>query len=442
MRYCSAAMNVFADRRKALLERLDGALVLRAAPEAVRNNGVHHEYRQHSDVHYLTGFDDPGSVLVVSPKHPNHKFVLFIRKRDPETEVYDGPRPTPEQAKEKYGVDASYTIGQFDEKIVEYLTGHQRLYYELGASRSFDERILRAIGAIRGKGRRGNKVWPSEIAEPERSGLHDLRLIKSDVELSSMRRAAAITREAHLGAMRAAAPGRYEYEIDALIRSVFMSEGSPRAAYTPIVASGPNATILHYHGSRRRMEDGELLLIDAGCEYDFYASDVTRTFPVSGVFSPVQRRIYDIVLAAQLACIAAVKPGTNIDAINEIAMEHMVKGLIEEKLLAGSLEEIFEKEKHKRFCPHRTSHWIGIDVHDVGLYYVNDKPRTIEPGMVFTIEPGIYIASDNNDVPAEYRGIGVRIEDDILVTASGYENLTAAIPKMPDDIERVCRDAR
>ena len=435
-------MNVFADRRKALLERLDGAVVLRAAPEVARNNGVHHEYRQHSDVHYLTGFDEPGSVLVISPKHPDHKFVLFIRPRDPVTEVYDGPRPTPEQAKASYGVDGSYTMGQFDEKIVELLTGYQRLYYDLGVSRSFDDRILRAIGSARSRGRRGNKVWPSEVVEIERSGLHDMRLLKSEAELASMRRAAAITRDAHLGAMRMAAPGRYEYEIDAHIRGTFMSQGSPRTAYTPIVASGPNATILHYHGSTRRMEDGELLLIDAGCEYDFYASDVTRTFPVNGTFSPAQRRIYDVVLRAQLAAIDAVKPGTNIDAIHEIALEIMVKGLIEEKLLTGDFKELIATDKHKVFCPHRSSHWIGMDVHDVGLYYLNDKPRTLEPGMVFTIEPGIYIPTNAKDVPAEYLGIGVRIEDDILVTASGYENLTADIPKLPDDIERVCRDAR
>lgn len=435
-------MNVFSDRRKALLERLDGALVLRAAPEAVRNNGVHHEYRQHSDVHYLTGFDDPGSVLVVSPNHPDHKFVLFIRPRDPVTEVYDGPRPSIDEAKATYGVDASYTMPDFDKKIVEHLTGHQRLYYELGTSRSFDDRMLRAIGSVRGKGRRGNGVWPSEIVEPERCGLHDLRLFKSEAELVSMRRAAAITRDAHLDAMRLAAPGRYEYEIDARIRGVFMSGGSPRVAYTPIVASGPNATILHYHGSRRRMEDGELLLIDAGCEYDFYACDVTRTFPVNGTFSPAQRRIYDLVLKAQLAAIDAVKPGTNIDAIHEIALEIMVRGLVEEKLLSGDPAEIIAKDKHKVFCPHRSSHWIGMDVHDVGLYYLNDKPRTLEPGMVFTIEPGIYIPANAQNVPDEFRGIGVRIEDDILVTASGHENLTADIPKLPDDIERVCRDAR
>lgn len=435
-------MNVFADRRRALLERLDGALVLRASHESIRNSGVHHEYRQHSDVHYLTGFDEPGSVLVVSPQHPDHKFVLFIRKRDPALEVYDGPRPDPDQAKAEYGVDASYLMGQFDEKIVELLTGHERLYYELGSSHSFDQRVLRGIGAVRAKGRRGNVVWPSSIIEVERCGLHDMRLFKSETELASMRRAAAITRDAHLGAMRMAAPGRYEYEIDGHIRGIFMSQGSTRMAYTPIVASGPNATILHYHGSRRRMEDGELLLLDAGCEYDFYASDVTRTFPVNGTFSPAQRRIYDIVLRAQLAAIDAVKPGTNIDAIHEIALEIMVRGLIEEKLLSGDCAKLIAEEKYKTFCPHRSSHWIGMDVHDVGLYYLNDKPRTLEPGMVFTIEPGIYIPMTAKDVPAEYLGIGVRIEDDILVTASGHENLTADIPKLPEDIERVCRDAR
>lgn len=435
-------MNVFAERRKTLLERLDGALILPAAPEVIRNSGVHHEYRQHSDVHYLTGFDDPGSVLVVVPNHPDHKFVLFIRPRDPVTEVYDGPRPTTEQATAKYGVDASYTMTKFNEKIVELLRGHQRLYYELGSNRSFDEKVLQAISSVRAKGRRGNAVWPSEIVEVERSGLHDMRLIKSEQELTSMRRAAAITRDAHIGAMQLAAPGRWEYEVDAQIRGTFMSQGSPRGAYTPIVASGPNATILHYHGSTRRMEDGELLLIDAGCEYDYYASDVTRTFPVNGKFAPAQRRIYDIVLHAQLAAIHAVKPGTNIDAIHQIALEIMVRGLMEEKLLGGSFDEIMEKEQYKPFCPHRSSHWIGMDVHDVGLYYLQDKPRTLEPGIVFTIEPGIYISPDTKNVPAEFLGIGVRIEDDILVTDAGYENLTADIPKQPEDVERVCRATR
>ncbi|HRI67340.1 MAG TPA: aminopeptidase P N-terminal domain-containing protein, partial [Polyangium sp.] len=428
--------------RKTLLERLDGTLVLCAPPEVIRNSGTHHEYRQHSDIHYLTGFDDPGCVLVVSPNHPEHKFVLFIRPRDRVLELYEGPRPSPDQAKARYGVDASYTMADFDTKIVGYLKGHSRIYYELGTNRPFDERMLQAIANVRGKGRRGNLVWPSAIVEVEQSGLHDMRLFKSEAELATMRRAAGITRDAHLAAMRMAAPGRWEYEIDAEIRRTFMSQGSPRGAYTPIVASGPNATILHYHGSNRRMEDGELLLIDAGCEYDFYASDVTRTFPVNGKFSPAQRRIYDIVLRAQLAAIDAVKPGTNIDAIHEIALEIMVRGLIEEKLLSGEYQQIIDEDKHKHFVRHRSSHWIGMDVHDVGLYYLQDKPRALEPGMVFTIEPGIYIDADAQHVPAEYRGIGVRIEDDILVTATGSENLTADIPKLPDDIERVCRDAR
>ena len=433
-------MNVFAERRKQLIERLEGVLVLPAAPELIRNNSVHHEYRQDSDFQYLTGFGEPDAVLVLAPKHPEHKVVLFVRKRDPEREKYDGARAGVEGAKAEFGADAAFVIDELDDKLVDYLQGYHRLYYKLGQSRSLDDRVLRAIQLIRLKGTRTKKTWPTEIVEPG-DVLHEMRALKSEAEIGWMRRAAAITREAHLGAMRHAAPGRYEYEVEAQIRDVFRRNGAERTAYTPIVGSGPNATILHYHAHRRQLREGELLLVDAGCEYEYYASDVTRTFPVSGTFSPVQRRCYEIVLAAQLATIEAVKPGTTVDALHEITVRTLVEGLVREGLLSGDVKEIIEKETYKRLYMHRTSHWLGMDVHDVGHYYRDGEARKLEPGMVFTIEPGLYIAPDDEKAPPEYRGIGIRIEDDILVTAAGYENLTADIPKAPDEVERACLDA-
>ncbi|MRG90515.1 aminopeptidase P N-terminal domain-containing protein [Polyangium spumosum] len=433
-------MNVFAERRRQLLERLPGVLVLPAAPELIRNNSVHHEYRQDSDFHYLTGFGEPEAVLVLAPKHPEHKVVLFVRKRDPEREKYDGSRAGVEGAKADYGADAAFTIDELDDKLLEYMEGNRRLYYRLGQHRSLDERVLRARELIRLKGTRTKKTWPTEIVEPG-DVLHEMRASKSEAELGWMRRAAAITRDAHLGAMRLAAPGRYEYEVEALIREVFRKNGAERTAYQPIVGSGANATILHYHANRKRLGEGELLLIDAGCEYEYYASDVTRTFPVSGTFSPLQRRLYEVVLAAQLAAIASVKPGTTVDAIHDITVRTLVSGLVREGLLSGDVNEIIEKETYKRLYPHRTSHWLGMDVHDVGHYYRDGEARLLEPGMVLTIEPGLYVAPDDEKAPAECRGIGIRIEDDILVTATGYEVLTADIPKAPDEVERACRDA-
>ncbi|HVK62930.1 MAG TPA: aminopeptidase P N-terminal domain-containing protein [Polyangium sp.] len=433
-------MNIFAERRKQLLERLQGVLVLPAAPELIRNNSVHHEYRQDSDFHYLTGFGEPEAVLLLAPKHPEHKVVLFVRKRDPEREKYDGARAGVEGAKAEFGADAAFTIDQLDDKLLDYLEGYHRLYYKLGQSRSLDDRVLRARELLRMKGTRAKKTWPTEIVEPG-DVLHEMRAVKSEAELGFMRRAAAITREAHLGSMRLTAPGRYEYEVEAQIREVFRRNGAERTAYTPIVGAGPNATILHYHANRKQLVDGELLLIDAGCEYEYYASDVTRTFPVNGTFSPVQRRLYEIVLAAQMAAIEAVKPGVTVDALHDITVRTLVEGFVREGLLSGDVNEIIEKETYKRLYPHRTSHWLGMDVHDVGPYYRDGEARPLEPGMVLTIEPGIYVAPDDEKAPAEYRGIGIRIEDDILVTATGYENLTADIPKAPDEVERACRNA-
>ncbi|UQA56617.1 aminopeptidase P N-terminal domain-containing protein [Polyangium aurulentum] len=431
-------MNVFAERRKQLLERLQGVLVIPAAQVAIRNNDVEHEYRQDSDFYYLTGFSEPEAVLVLAPNHAEHKFVLFVRKRDPEREAYDGARAGIDGAKEDFGADAAYLVSELDDKLYEYLKGNARLYYRLGDNRAMDDRVLGGVRFTRQRGARNNHLWPTEIVDPA-TVLHETRIIKREDELDRMRRAAAITRDAHLGAMALARPGRYEYEIEARIREIFRRSGAERIAYEPIIGSGPNATVLHYRQNNRQMHEGELLLIDAGCEYDYYAADVTRTFPVSGTFSPAQWRLYEVVLEAQVTAIEAVKPGANLDAIHDEVVETLVRGLVREGLLEGEPEKIIEDRSYKRFYMHRTSHWLGMDVHDVGVYYQGGAPRSLEPGMVLTIEPGIYISPSDDKVPAEYRGLGIRIEDDILVTPEGYTNLTADIPKSVADVERACR---
>lgn len=430
-------MSAYAKRRGRLLEAMGrGVAVLPSAPLAIRNNDVEHAYRQDSDVHYLTGFDEPECVVVLSTEHPKHRFVMFVRPRDPDREIWDGARAGVDGAVQQYGADAAYPMAELAQKLPEYLENHERLYYRAGRDRAFDDRIFAALDATRARGRTGNS-WPTEIIDPA-TIVHEMRLVKGPDEIETMRKAAAITAEAHLGAMRLAKPGRYEYEVEALLLEVFRKHGSERVAYEPIVGSGPNATVLHYRSNDRKMQDGELLLVDAGCEYGYYASDVTRTWPVSGRFSEPQRAIYEIVLAAQQASMEAVKPGATIDEVHRASVEVIVDGLLKLGLLSGERRKIIDEQLYKPFYMHRTSHWLGMDVHDVGFYHRARKPRPLEPGMVLTVEPGIYIGAGNTSVPAEYRGIGVRIEDDILVTPDGWANLTADIPRAVADVERAC----
>ncbi len=416
---------------------MDGVAVIPSAPVTIRNNDVEHEYRQDSDFYYLTGFDEPDAVLILSTAHAEHRSILFVRPRDPEREVWDGARAGVERAKELCGVDASFAIGDFEAKLNRYIAGAKSLYFELGKRPELDARLLKAITHARGRGR-NTKPWPQIIQHPEPLW-HEMRMVKDAAEVEALRRASNITAEAHARAMHLAAPGRYEYEVEAVMREVFRRNGSQRAAYTPIVGSGPNATVLHYHANSRKLEPGDLLLVDAGCEYDYYAADVTRTFPVGGTFSEPQRRVYEAVLQAQLAGIAEAKPGSTIEKIHEATLHALVDGMIEIGLLSGTREQNIASDKYRRYFMHRTSHWLGMDVHDVGAYFVDGAARQLGPGMVLTIEPGIYVASNDDEAPAEYRGIGVRIEDDILITAEGYDNLSELIPKTADDIERACR---
>jgi Xaa-Pro aminopeptidase len=426
--------DAYAKRRAAFLDALGASAVavLPAAPVYVRNNDVEHEYRQDSDFFYLTGFDEPESVLVLDGRE--RKTTLFVRPRDRDREVWDGRRAGVDGVIADFGADQAFVVGEIDEKLPTLLQDRPRLHYRLGRDRRFDDRILAAIDRVRGRQRTGVQP-PSEIVDPGLI-LHEMRLRKSPAEVETMRVAARITGEAHLLAMGRARPGMHEYEVEALLLDTFRRRGSERPAYGSIVGSGPNACVLHYRRNDRRIEAGDLLLIDAGCEYGLYASDVTRTFPVGRGFSREQRALYELVLEAQLEAIDRVRPETTLDQIHKASVEVIAKGLLRLGLLSGELEKIIETEGYKRFFMHRTSHWLGMDVHDVGAYFVDGKPRVLEPAMVLTVEPGIYVAPDDVSVSAEWRGIGIRIEDDVLVTGSGREVLTAAIPKAPEELER------
>jgi Xaa-Pro aminopeptidase len=426
----------FKARRDRALARLGpGALVFFSAPFALRNNDVEHEWRQHSDFHFLTGFDEPESVAVIR-NDPSPRFVLFVRPRDPEREVWDGPRAGVEGAVSDFGADEAHPIGELGAKLPSLFENVSTLCYELGRERSNDDKVLEAIENVRRRARRGIG-YPRAIVDPA-GVLHELRLKKEPDELALMRRAAEITEKGHREVMKKTQPGMFEYEAEAVLRAVFRTNGAERHAYPPIVASGANSTILHYRKNDRRMLDGDLLLVDAGSEYGYYASDVTRTFPVNGRFSAPQRAVYDIVLAAELEAIRAVKVGASIEDVHAVAVRIVTQGLIDLGVIQGPLDQAIQEERHKPWFMHRTSHWLGMDVHDVGGYHLGGASRSLEPGMVLTVEPGLYFGAADERVPGELRGIGIRIEDDVAVTDGAPLVLTESIPKRIDDIERAC----
>jgi Xaa-Pro aminopeptidase len=426
----------FRERRQRLLEAIHpGVLVVPAAALAFRNNDVEHEYRQDSDFYYLSGFDEPESVLVLNSTAEKDRFVLFVRPRDPEREVWDGSRAGLDGALQTFGADASFPTAELGTRLPDLIQNTPRLFYRLGLQRTFDDLLLGAVDVVRHRARRGVEC-PSAIVDPA-TVLHEMRLIKSSEELSLLRQAVEITRQAHTEAMAMVRPGVNECEVEAALRAAFRRAGSERPAYTPIVGSGPNATVLHYRKNDRTMQDGELLLIDAGCEFGYYAADVTRTFPVSGRFSAAQRAIYEIVLEAQLASIAATRPGATLEEVHQASVSVIARGLVDLGLIQGPIEAAIEEQRYKPYFMHRTSHYLGMDVHDVGAYYIAGRQRPLEAGMVITVEPGIYIAESAN-VDPRYRGIGVRIEDDVLVASDGAVVLSASIPKHVDEIETAC----
>lgn len=431
----------YRQRREQLMAKIGtGTAVFRSAPMAVMHNDVEYAFRQDSDFFYLTGFNEPEAVAVLAPHHPEHQFVLFVQPKEREKEIWTGYRCGVEGAKELFGADEAYCITELDKKLPQYLEKADRIYYRLGRDRTFNETLLKHWQRL-------IATYPKRGTGPvaiEDSGLilHSMRLVKSQAELELMRTAAAISVEAHNRAREMTQPGRYEYEIQAEIEHTFRLRGSMGPAYPSIVASGANACVLHYIENNRQMQDNELLLIDAGCNYSYYNGDITRTFPVGGKFTPEQKAVYEIVLEAQKQASAQVQPGNPYNQFHDTAVRVITKGLVELGLLKGEIDKLIEEEKYKPFYMHRTGHWLGLDVHDVGVYQHGENPQILQPGQVLTVEPGIYIvpdtkpAEDQPEIDPRWSGIGIRIEDDLLVTDTGHEVLTAGVPKSVEEIER------
>jgi len=411
----------------------DSIAILPNAPQRVRNRDVHYRYRPDSDFYYLTGFPEPEAVMVLVPGREHGEYILFCRERDAERETWDGRRAGQEGACETYGANDSFPIGDIDDILPGLLENSERVFYTMGCNPEFDRRVMAWINGLREQARSGVHT-PAEFVALDHL-LYEMRLFKSKTEISAMRRAAKISSEAHIRAMRACRPGLMEYHIEAELLYEFTRRGSRYPAYPPIVGGGANGCILHYIENTDKLNDGDLLLIDAGAEYDGYAADITRTFPVNGRFSKAQKAVYEVVLAAQLAAIQQVRPGNHWNDPHEAAVRALTKGLLELGLLKGRLQTLIKNAAYRHFYMHRTGHWLGMDVHDVGDYKLDNEWRLLEPGMVMTIEPGIYIPAGTKGVPKKWWNIGVRIEDDVLVTRGGHEVLSAGAPKSVEEIE-------
>ncbi len=426
----------FARRRRELMRMAgeDAALVVAAAPRRMRNADAPWPYRQDSDFHYLTGFPEPDAVLALLPGRASGETVLFCRERDPDRERVEGARVGPEQAATRFGLDDAFPVEDIDDILPGMLEGRTRLYCHFGRENDFDARLLRWLRRLRAA--RGGGVVPREFVALGHL-LHELRLYKSPAELKLMRHAAKVTAGAQRAALGVARPGAAEFEVEAALLHALRAQGCV-PAYPPTVAAGANACVLHYTANRDRLAAGELLLVDAGAEWECYASDVTRTWPVGGRFGAAQRALYEVALEAQLAAIDEVRAGRAFTAAHDAATRTVVAGLCTLKLLRGGVRAALKSREYLRYFPHKTGHWIGLDVHDVGDYRVDDEPRMLERGMVVTVEPGIYIPPDDTTVAAKWRGIGIRIEDDVAVRARGPEVLTAGLPKAADEVQALC----
>jgi Xaa-Pro aminopeptidase len=428
-------MDVYQRRRQRFLKALgDGVAVLASAPPQVHHSDVEFPFRQDSDFYYLTGFDEPGAIAVFAPHHSEHQFVLFVRPRVREQETWHGIRAGLEGATERFGADVAYAIEEVDQHLPNYLKESSRIYTKLGRDEAFNQRMLQWLNHFqRNRVRTGS--GPVGMEDPGML-IHALRLYKDPEELALIERAIAISADAHQQARALAKPGVYEYEIQALIEYIFRKNGAQGPAYPSIVAAGVNACILHYIENKKKLEAGELLLIDAGCSYGYYNADITRTFPVSGRFSPEQKAVYEVVLDAQKAAIQEVQVGNPYENAHLKAVRVLTEGLVDLGLLSGSVDQLIEENKYKEFYMHRTGHWLGLDVHDVGAYKISEQEwHKLAPGNVLTVEPGLYIAPDCETVPEAFRGIGIRIEDDVLVTKKGPKVLTHAVPKEIKDLE-------
>ncbi len=425
----------FRKRREKLLAGMvpNSIAILPAASPVRRNRDTEYPYRQDSDFVYLTGFGEAEAILVLVPGREHGESILFCRERDPEYEQWNGRLVGPEAAVEDYLLDDAFPIADVDEILPGLIEGRQRVYTSMGLDEKFDRQLMEWVNQIRSKVRSGAHP-PGEFVALQH-GLHDLRLYKSAAEVKVMRRAARISAEAHIRAMQTCKPGLHEYDLEAEIQAHCMRQGARFQAYPAIVGGGSNACILHYIDNMAKLKSGDLVLIDAGCELDHYASDITRTFPVNGRFSKAQQALYEVVLAAQEAAIAESRPEQHWNHPHEAAVTVLTQGLVDLGLLSGEVNELIETQAYRPFYMHRTGHWLGLDVHDVGEYKVGGEWRVLEPGMVYTVEPGLYVSPDDDSVAAKWRGIGIRIEDDVLITAKGHEVLTADVPKSVSEIE-------
>ena len=425
----------FARRRRTLMRMVgeDGIAVLPSAPVRRRSRDVEYRYRQDSDFYYLTGFAEPDSVAILAPGRESGEYVVFCRERDPLKERWDGSRAGPEGVVESFDADDAFPIDDIDEILPGMLESRNRVYYTMGAYAEFDQQLTEWVKSLKNRESSGIHT-PHEFIALDHI-LHDMRLYKSRAEIAAMRKAARIAVDAHKRAMRSVRPGLYEYEVEAEYIHEFRRHDAT-ISYAPIVGTGANACTLHYVDNRAELKDGDLLLVDAGCEFDYYASDITRTMPVNGRFSPEQRAVYEIVLEAQLAAIEKTVKGNHWNDPHDAAVRIITRGLKKIGLLKGTLPKLIKDQAYREFFMHRTGHWLGMDVHDVGDYKVGDEWRFLEPGMVTTVEPGIYIA-DSRKVPARWRNIGVRIEDDVAVTSKGPDILSKGLPKDPDEIEEL-----
>ncbi|PKM21930.1 MAG: Xaa-Pro aminopeptidase [Gammaproteobacteria bacterium HGW-Gammaproteobacteria-14] len=432
----------FARRRRALMAQMEenSIAILPAAPERTRNRDIEYLYRQDSDFWYLSGFPEPEAVMALIPGREHGEFVMFCRERNREMETWHGYRAGPEGAVSDHGADDAFPIGDIDEILPGLIEGRDRVYYDLGRDLEFDRQVMNWVNSIRAKVRSGAHP-PGEFLALTHA-LHDLRLFKSAAEIKVMRRAGEIAAAAHIRAMKAVQAGMYEYQLEAEYLHEFMRNGARAPAYPSIVGGGKNGCILHYINNDQKLKNGDLVLVDAGAEYCNYASDITRTFPVNGKFSAEQQALYEVVLASQSAAIDRVRPGSHWNEPHEAAVSVLTQGMKDLGLLNGDVNSLIETEAYRRFYMHRTGHWIGLDVHDVGDYKVHDEWRVLEPGMVMTVEPGIYVAPDDETVAAKWRGIGIRIEDDVAVTRAGHEVFTSDVPKAVADIEKLMKKNR
>ncbi len=425
--------NIYKNRRDSLIKSMGkGVAILKGAPTQTRTHDTEYPYRQDSDFFYLTGYTEPGAACIIDPNNSDHPFTLFVLPQDPKKEVWTGWRLNFEETVRKYGADQALDIAGYESTVLTVMKTADKVYTNLNHEQEHQYKILDQLRQVRSEVQR-NGGGPEGL-ESIGSIVHEMRLIKDDAEIALMQKAADISAEAHVKAMEVCVPGLHEYQLQSVMESHFVFEGGSGPAYTSIVGSGDNATVLHYVRNDAQIKDGDLILIDAAAEFGMYAADITRTFPANGKFSTAQRALYEVVLKAQKAVIAAAKPGVTFQELHDLDLKLLVAGMVEIGLLKGAVEELIAKESYQDYFMHKTGHWIGLDVHDMGKYIQAGKSRVLKPGMVLTVEPGIYVNS-RSKAPKKYRGIGIRIEDDILITKSGNKNLTAGVPKEISEIE-------